>query len=50
MTERQTVNEKSSRSDSHRVVVEAVRNAETFAVTLPGIGMKSGIKSIGIAR
>jgi hypothetical protein len=38
MTKRQTVNEKTSRNISHRDAVEAVRDAETFAVTLPLLG------------
>jgi hypothetical protein len=38
MTKRQTVNENLSRSYSHRAVVEAVGDAETFAVTLPVLG------------
>jgi hypothetical protein len=38
MTKRQTLNGKSSRSNSHRVAVEVVRGAETFAVTLPVLG------------
>jgi hypothetical protein len=38
MTKRRTVNETSSHSNSHRGAVEAVRGAETFAVTLPVLG------------
>ena len=32
------MNEKSSRGNTHRVAVEAVRDADTFAVTLPVVG------------
>jgi hypothetical protein len=38
MTKRQTMTDKSDRSISHRDAVEAVRDADTFAVTLPGFG------------